>query len=129
MISCFLSPPTTLRIPISFARFTERATVRFIKLMQAISKINKAIPERMYEYIGLLAFLKPFCRSQFRIHVHLSIWLQKICIHACIRPRHIFLVISLKVCLHLSYKIAAFGFQQFAHLHLGSLPQKCLEKN
>ncbi len=35
--------PTTFLTPISFARFTDRAVVRFMKLMQAISKINTAI--------------------------------------------------------------------------------------
>ena len=61
MINCFLSPPITLRMPISFDRFSERATVRFTKLMQAISNMNNAIPESMYEYIGLLALTNPFC--------------------------------------------------------------------
>ena len=34
--------PTTFRIPTSFARFAERAVARFIKLIQAISKIKMA---------------------------------------------------------------------------------------
>jgi len=42
-----LTPPTTFRMPISFALFMERATVRLTKLMQAINKIKKAIPERI----------------------------------------------------------------------------------
>src|ERR1700722_15158819 len=59
MINCLRSPPTTLRMPISLARFRDRATVRLTKLMQAISKINSAIPVRIYEYIGLLASVRP----------------------------------------------------------------------
>ena len=61
MMSCFLFPPITFLIPISLARFTERATVRLTKLIHAINKINNAMPESMYEYMGLLASLSPFC--------------------------------------------------------------------
>src|SRR6516164_7783583 len=53
-INCLRVLPITLRMPISLARFTDRATVRFIKLMQAISKIKIAIAESMYEKVGLL---------------------------------------------------------------------------
>ena len=45
MINCLLSPPTTFLIPISLARFTDLATVRFTKLIQAISKIKTAMAE------------------------------------------------------------------------------------
>jgi len=41
----FRAAPTTLRIPTSFARVLDRAVARFIKLMLAISKINRAIAE------------------------------------------------------------------------------------
>ena len=46
-MSCFLSPPITFLMPISFARLTDLAMVRFIKLIHAMSNINKAIPESM----------------------------------------------------------------------------------
>src|SRR6516165_9499699 len=42
-MSCFLSPPTTLRMPISLARFTERAIVRFTKLIASINFVNLTI--------------------------------------------------------------------------------------
>jgi len=37
-----LAAPTTFLIPTSFARFTDRAVERFMKLMQAISMMNTA---------------------------------------------------------------------------------------
>ncbi len=42
---CIKTPrtaPTTLRTPISLARFTDRAVVKFIKLIQAMSRIKTA---------------------------------------------------------------------------------------
>jgi hypothetical protein len=45
--SCVFAAPTTFRIPTSFARSDERAVVRLTKLMQAISKINMAMIEKM----------------------------------------------------------------------------------
>ena len=41
------SVPSTFLMPTSFARFAECAVVRFIKLMQAMSKINKATAEKI----------------------------------------------------------------------------------
>src|SRR6185437_11424276 len=42
-----LSAPTTLRMPTSRARFSLRAVLRFIKLIQAMSRINAAISENI----------------------------------------------------------------------------------
>src|SRR5688572_12002838 len=39
-----LAAPITFRTPISFALLTERAVLKFIKLIQAISNINTATP-------------------------------------------------------------------------------------
>ncbi len=50
IISSLRSVPNTFLIPTSFARLAERAVVRFIKLIQAISKINNATAENMYTY-------------------------------------------------------------------------------
>ena len=51
--NCFTSDPfcapNTLRIPTSAERFEERAVDKFIKLMHAINKVNKAIEARMYK--------------------------------------------------------------------------------
>src|SRR5688572_30375575 len=48
--NCFFSAPKTLRMPTSAARLAERAVARFIKLIQAISKIKIATEARMYKY-------------------------------------------------------------------------------
>ena len=45
--SCVFSAPTTFLIPTSFARSAERAVVRLIKLIQAISKIKTAMIEKI----------------------------------------------------------------------------------
>ena len=47
--SDFFSAPNTFRIPTSAERFEERAVDRFMKLMQAISKVNKAMEARIYK--------------------------------------------------------------------------------
>ena len=47
LTSLALFEPNTLRIPTSFERVEERAVVRFIKLIQAISKMNPAIMEKI----------------------------------------------------------------------------------
>src|SRR6266542_1814670 len=45
---CFFAP-STLRIPTSAERFEERAVDKFIKLIHAINKVNKAIEARIYK--------------------------------------------------------------------------------
>ena len=45
-ISCERLAPITFRKPISFARFTDRAVERLIKLQQAINKIKSAVAEK-----------------------------------------------------------------------------------
>ena len=47
VMSCPLFAPTTLRTPTSFARCVERAVVRFMKLMQAISRTTSATAENV----------------------------------------------------------------------------------
>ena len=39
--------PITLRIPISLERLTDLAMVRLTKFIEAINKMNRAIPERI----------------------------------------------------------------------------------
>src|SRR5215471_21631534 len=50
--NCFIndpfSAPNTLRTPTSDERLEERAVERFIKLMQAINNVNKAMDPRIY---------------------------------------------------------------------------------
>src|SRR5689334_5063866 len=53
LISDCLLAPNTLRTPTSAERFEERAVDKFIKLMQAISKVNKAMEPRIYRYVLL----------------------------------------------------------------------------
>ena len=46
--------PATFLIPTSFARLDERAVERFMKFTQAISKMKKAMIEKIYTYVILL---------------------------------------------------------------------------
>ena len=46
-ISAFFSEPKTLRIPTYFALPEDLAVVRFMKLIQAINKINSAAAEKI----------------------------------------------------------------------------------
>src|SRR4030095_16253954 len=62
----FLSVPSTLRIPTSLARLAERAVVRFMKLMQAINRINKATAEKIYTYWILPLGLSSKERSEYK---------------------------------------------------------------
>src|SRR4030095_6015536 len=48
-----LLAPNALRTPTSAERFDERAVDKFMKLMQAISKVNKAMEPRIYKYVTL----------------------------------------------------------------------------
>ncbi len=48
LISWNLSAPTTLRIPISFARVSDRAVERFMKFVHAIKSIKIATAEKIY---------------------------------------------------------------------------------
>ena len=50
--------PTTFLKPISLARFTDLAVVRFMKLMQAITRINKAMKLKMCTYSILPAWVR-----------------------------------------------------------------------
>src|SRR3981081_679044 len=45
----FFSAPSTLRTPTSAERLEERAVARFIKLIQAISKVKSAMEARIYK--------------------------------------------------------------------------------
>src|SRR5688572_6925124 len=68
MTSFFRSVPNTLRMPTSRALPAERAVVRFMKLMQAISNINKATAEKMATYCMLPDGLNssPACLSEYK---------------------------------------------------------------
>src|SRR4029079_9180679 len=67
-INCLRREPTALRIPISFARFDERAVLRFIKLIQAISNtITPNIPNSLTYLIYPPTFL-PFSKSVYNFH-------------------------------------------------------------
>ena len=50
MTNDFFEAPTTLRIPTSFARFSLRAVLMFIKLIHAINRINAAIKANSLTY-------------------------------------------------------------------------------
>src|SRR6476620_7037439 len=49
LIRELFSAPNTLRIPTSPERFEDLAVERFMKLIQAISKVNRAIEARIYK--------------------------------------------------------------------------------
>src|SRR3954466_12000733 len=54
--SCLRTEPIVLRIPTSFARFSDRAVLRFMKLMQASSNMNTPIIVTIHTMrIGLLS--------------------------------------------------------------------------
>ena len=46
-MSCDLAAPTTLRNPTSFARLAAHAVARFMKLIEAIIRMNTATAEKM----------------------------------------------------------------------------------
>src|SRR5262245_51216596 len=58
-ISCLRSAPTTFLIPTSFILLEAFAVDRFIKLMQAITKIKTAIRENSFTYSILLPVWEP----------------------------------------------------------------------
>ena len=66
MISSPRLDPTLLRIPTSRALRSERAVARFIKLIQAISKIKPAIAENIFTYSILPPTSTPFSYRPYR---------------------------------------------------------------
>src|SRR5689334_8891514 len=65
-INCLLPAPTTLRTPISLALRKERAVARFMKLMQAITRIMIATMENIFTYSMRPPFCFPFSQSEYR---------------------------------------------------------------
>src|SRR5204862_1535714 len=57
-ISCFFSEPNTLRMPTSFALFTDCAVDKFIKFTQASTMMKNAITEKIYTYLISLSVVK-----------------------------------------------------------------------
>ena len=66
VIKFLRSVPNTLRTPTSLALFAERAVVRFMKLMQAISKIKMATAEKIYTYCILPPGLSSKGRLEYK---------------------------------------------------------------
>ncbi len=66
--NCIISPlrsvPSTFLMPTSFARFAERAVVRFIKFIHAITSINNATAENIYTYCILPGGINSFCKPE-----------------------------------------------------------------
>src|SRR3569833_2911735 len=54
IISCTLLAPNTFSTPVSFARLSAAAVVRFIKLKQAISRMMPAMANNVYTSLLLL---------------------------------------------------------------------------
>ena len=50
LIKSHFTAPVTFLTPISLIRVEDLAVVKFIKLMQAMSRINTAIAEKIYTY-------------------------------------------------------------------------------
>ena len=69
-INCFINTmrnaPITFLTPTSFARLTDRAVARFIKLMQAISKIKTAIMVKRRTYSILPPSILPSLNVECR---------------------------------------------------------------
>ena len=60
-MSCSRTEPTVLRIPTSFALFSERAVLRFIKLIQASNNTNTPITANIHTY----SIWPPACLPSF----------------------------------------------------------------
>src|ERR1700742_2493782 len=65
-ISCPRTEPIALRMPTSFARFSERAVLRFIKLIQASNNTNTPIAPKSHRYFIWPPTLKPSLNSEYR---------------------------------------------------------------
>ncbi len=55
--NCFFNEPTAFRMPTSFARFSERAVVRFIKLMQANNNTTNRLFQRARQTVYFPLYL------------------------------------------------------------------------
>src|SRR6266498_5419154 len=67
-INCFRKQPTALRIPISFARFDERAVLKFMKLIQAISNTTSPNIPNSLTYLIYPPTFFPFSKSVYNVH-------------------------------------------------------------
>src|SRR5688572_3204326 len=67
-INVFFSAPNTFLTPTSAERFEDLAVERFIKFIQAISRVNNAIEASIYKYTTLptcvILFGIPECRCR-----------------------------------------------------------------
>ena len=69
LINWFRKEPTAFRMPISFALFSLRAVLRFIKLMQASSSTNIPIIPNSHTYSIAPPVLIPFLNSEYKCHL------------------------------------------------------------
>ena len=67
-MSCFRLEPMALRTPTSLARFSERAVLKFIKLMQAITKMNRPKMPNSRTYLMNPPVFFPFSNSPNKRH-------------------------------------------------------------
>ena len=64
--SCFLNDPIAFRIPTSFALFSERAVLRFIKLIQASNKTKTPMIPNIQTYWMAPPVFTPFLNSEYK---------------------------------------------------------------
>src|SRR5215469_11245313 len=72
-INCLRSEPTVLRIPTSFARFSLRAVLKFMKLMQASNNTNTPIMPNIHTYWIAPPTFTPFLNSEYKCHLFIGI--------------------------------------------------------
>src|ERR1700753_3083025 len=69
LMSCFRNEPNVLRIPTSLARFSERAVLRFMKLIQASSNTNVPMMPNIHTNSIFPPTITPFLNSEYRCHL------------------------------------------------------------
>src|SRR5258706_4751286 len=65
-INCLRNEPIVLRMPTSFARFSLRAVLRFIKLIHASNKTNTPIIPNIHTYCIAPPTFTPFLNSAYK---------------------------------------------------------------
>jgi len=69
LINCPRNEPMALRMPTSLARFSLRAVLRFIKLIQASNKTKPPTREKIHTYCMAPPELTPSLNSEYKCHL------------------------------------------------------------
>ncbi len=68
-MSWLLNDPMAFLMPTSLARFSERAVVRFMKLMQASSNTKQPMMPNNHTYVMRPPTFLPFLKSSYKCHL------------------------------------------------------------